>query len=222
MKDIKAVIFDCDGLMFDTESYGIRIWKEECEKANIQIPEDFFKRITGSSGEKTKQYIQDCGLGPVHAIASKRRFDLDYLGNVPKDSLNMKGLIEIFLYLKEEGYKVAIASSSSSHYVETLLKTVSVPLPYDGIVGGDSVKDAKPNPEIFLLAAKMIGESPQNCLVLEDSKSGILAAKAAGMHSIFIEDTIHPDEEMNKAIDLQASDLLEVITLLKESKVKSI
>lgn len=213
---IKAVIFDCDGLMFNTERYSIQVWKDEAEKAGISLPSDFFDRITGSGGEKTLAYIESCGLKDILPIIHNKRFDLDYLGSVPKDSMNMKGLIEIFTYLNQKGYRIAIASSSPDVYVQTLLSRVSVPLHYDALVGGNRVRNSKPNPEIFLLAAEALHTRPEECLVLEDSKAGILAAKNAGMRSVFIEDTVHPDEEMKEAIDLQADSLLGVIDLLEK------
>ena len=80
------------------------------------------------------------------------------------------------------------------------------------------VRHAKPNPEIFLRGAEEVGVKPENCLVLEDTKQGILAAKRAGMHSCFIPDTIVPDEEMQAAIELQCDSLLDVIDLLEESR----
>lgn len=215
--DIKGVIFDCDGLMFNTERYSIHVWKEEAKKAGIALPPDFFERITGSGGEKTLAYIESCGVKDILPVIRAKRFDLEYLGSRPKDSLNMKGLIEIFTWLNEKGFRIAIASSSPDIYVETLLSTVSVPLHYDALVGGNHVRNSKPDPEIFLLAAKALDVKPEECLVLEDSKAGILAAKNAGMHSVFIEDTVHPDAEMEKAIEYRADSLLNVTDILENA-----
>ena len=74
----------------------------------------------------------------------------------------------------------------------------------------------KPDPEIFLLGAEKLGVDPENCLVLEDSKQGIIAARRAGMHSCFIQDTIEPDEEMEEAIEFRRDSLADVIGLLEE------
>lgn len=215
---IEAIIFDCDGLMFDTEYMTQKMWEEEAEKAGAELPDDFFVMITGSSGRKEREYLLSIpGLQKAVEVMAEKRFDLDFWASQGTDSLNKKGLIRLFTYLKDRGYPVAICSSSGKKYVETLVSTVSVPLQYEAVIGGDMVRYAKPDPEIFLLGAQALGIKPENCLVLEDSKQGILAARAAGMHSCFIQDTIIPDEEMEAAIEFRADSLLDVIDLLENT-----
>lgn len=212
---IRAVLFDCDGLMFDTEIVANAIWKYEADIRHVRLPDDFYARITGTGGKDLQAYLESIpGMTGMLAETRKKRFDLDFWGSVHTDCLNRPGLIELFDWLEEHGYRCAICSSSPRSYVETLLSTVSKKLKYDAIVGGDMVKHAKPDPEIFLVGAQALGVQPEECLVLEDSKFGILAAKAAGMHSCFIPDTIIPDEEMRNAIEYERSDLHGVISLL--------
>ncbi|MBW9212299.1 HAD family phosphatase [Trueperella sp. zg.1013] len=139
-------------------------------------------------------------------------------GRIQKDCLNRKGLIPLFQYLEKEKYKLAICSSSHSEYVQTLVNTVSYLLQFETIIGRDMVKYAKPNPDIFLLGAKVLNVNPKECLVSEDSKAGILAAKKAGIHSIFIEDTIKVDNDFKEAIDFKLDSLLDVVDLLGENK----
>jgi len=217
--EIKAVLFDCDGLMFETEIIAQQIWREEAAKYNVELPEDFFVHITGSGGPSRKAYLESIpGMKEVQPKISSKRFNLDFWRSIHTDCLNKTGLIELFDYLKEHQYHVAICSSSAKEYVEILAGNVSKPLYYEAIIGGNMVSKAKPDPEIFLTGAKVIGVDPENCLVLEDSKQGILAAKAAGMHSCFIKDTIDPDEEMLAAIEFRRTDLLGVIELLEGLK----
>ena len=147
----------------------------------------------------------------------KKRFDISFWSSIQKDCLNKKGLISLFQWLKQNGYRIGICSSSHRTYVEALLSTVSTPLEYDAIVGGDMVTHAKPDPEIFLVGAKILDVQPAKCLVLEDSKQGIIAARRAGMHSCFIEDTIQPDHTMKEMIEYQTENLEEVIQLLRQS-----
>ena len=216
---IDAVIFDCDGLMFDTEIVAQQIWRDEGKKYGITYPEDFFQKITGAGGRDNARYIASIpGLGDILPKIRAKRFDLEFWRSINTDCLNRKGLIELFTYLEEHNYKVAICSSSARAYVEALINTCSKPLKYDVIVCGDMVTHAKPDPEIFLRGAAELGVSPANCLVLEDSKQGILAAKRAGMRSCFIPDTIVPDDEMKAALDLQRDSLLDVISLLEENR----
>ncbi len=214
---IKAVLFDCDGLMFETELVAQGIWRFEAQKRGIVLPEDFFVHITGTSGPGEEAYLASIpGMKKARKEIGKLRFDLDFWRSIHTDCLNKKGLITLYRYLKDNDYKMAICSSSGREYVETLLSTVSVNMAFDAIVGGDMVSHSKPDPEIFLLGAEKCGVQPCECLVLEDSKWGILAAGRAGMRSCFIEDTIVPDEEMMRFIDLKAYSLDDVCGLLEK------
>ena len=217
MKDIKAVLFDCDGLMFDTERISQKMWTDEAALCGVTLPPDFFVRITGGASDEDRAYIHAIpGFDKLFSVRSRRRFDNEYWKQYAPDGLNKPGLTELFAWLNEHGYKIAICSSSRRTYVETLISTVTGGLKYDEIICGDMVKKTKPDPEIFLTAAGKLGIRPENCLVLEDSRQGIFAADAAGMHSCFIQDTIIPDDAMRAKIQNERHDLKEVIDLLEE------
>ena len=219
--EIKAVLFDCDGLMFDTEIIAQQIWRDGAREYGVTLPDDFFEHITGAGGKDLLAYIETVpGAKNLLAVNRGKRFDLDFWRSINTDCLNRPGLIELFAYLEEHDYKVGICSSSAKEYVLALIDSVSVKLHYDTIVCGDMVKHAKPDPEIFLCGAENLGVKPENCLVLEDSKQGILASKNAGMHNCFIEDTIMPDEVMEQAIEFRCASLLEVIDLLERIQDK--
>lgn len=214
---IKAVLFDCDGLMFETERISITMWKAEAAKYGVKLPEDFFTKITGSGRHETMEYMNGIpGLSEVRAKISAKRFNLDFWKSCAADTLNKPGLVELFGFLEKNGYRTAICSSSPAEYVLTLISTVSVPLRYHAMITGDMVSRAKPDPEIFLRGAEALRTVPEECLVLEDSKAGLTAAARAGMHSCWIPDMIMPDEEMNRVIEFQRKDLSEVIGLLRE------
>ncbi|MCR5230653.1 MAG: HAD family phosphatase [Solobacterium sp.] len=214
---IDTILFDCDGLMFDTERLSQQLWREEAERNGCIIPGNFFDLITGANAEEAQYLIeQDPLLKKTADVIRDKRFDLDYWRSFEKDSISKKGLKELFRFLDENHYRKGICSSSGRAYVETLIGTVSDGLNYDVIVCGDMVTKTKPDPEIFLKAAEAVGADPGSCLVLEDSKNGILAAANAKMHSVFIRDTIEPDDEMAAAIEFECRDLLEVISLLKK------
>ncbi len=215
---IQGVLFDCDGLMFDTERVSQQMWRNIGKEFGVEIPDEVFVAITGVKDDHLLQpfYEKIPHLKDIRDIARTKRFDLDFWTSFYPDGLTKKGLIQLNYYLKEHSIPCAVCSSSKKEYVETLIHTSSVPLYFDTIIGGDMVVHGKPDPEIFLKGAKMIGIQPENCLVLEDSKMGILAARNAGMHSCFIEDTIHPDEEMLQAIEFQKDDLAQVIEILEK------
>ena len=204
--NIKCLIFDCDGLMFNTEYYSRQNWINMGKKYNLSMDEKFFEQITGARPD-IQEHLTEIRANRNPTIAKA----IEQLGNI-----NKPGLVELLSYLKESGqYKVCIASSSPCEYVKWLVSTIGYDYTFDLIIGGDMVKNAKPDPEIFLKAASMVNIAPENCLVLEDSKLGHVAAKNAQMHRMFIKDLVEPDDEFKALIEHQRNDLAEVINFLK-------
>lgn len=214
---IDCVIFDCDGLMFDTESISVENWKRVAKKHNIVIPDNFFIQIIGAG---KVQFAHTVELNPwVNDIIDEvraTRIEAIHQEITRRGNINKKGLIELLTYLEENNIKKCVASSSSNSYVQNLISTIGIPFKFDAIVGGDEVKNAKPDPEVFLRAASYAGVSSEHCLVLEDSKFGTMAASFAGMHRIFIKDLVEPDEEMSESIEFEANSLLDVIDFLNK------
>ena len=102
MLDIKAVLFDCDGLMFETELISQQIWKDEAMKLGFTLPEDFFINITGSGGEALNRYLSSIPNGMhLFEVMKKKRFDISFWSSIQKDCLNKKGLITLFQWLKQ-------------------------------------------------------------------------------------------------------------------------
>ncbi|MBE6108545.1 MAG: HAD family phosphatase [Erysipelotrichaceae bacterium] len=213
---LKCLIFDCDGLMFNTEYYSRQNWLRIGQKYNLFMDEPLFEQITGAgpthfqkvmdARPDIKEHLSEIRANRNPTIARA----IEELGNV-----NKPGLVELLKFLKQSGkYKVCIASSSPCEYVKWLVGTIGYDYPFDVILGGDLVKNAKPDPEIFLKAAEMTGTDPEHCLVLEDSKLGHVAAKNAGMHRMFIKDLVEPDEELQSLIEFERKSLDEVIDFL--------
>ncbi|MBQ4342821.1 MAG: HAD family phosphatase [Erysipelotrichaceae bacterium] len=213
---LKCLIFDCDGLMFNTEYYSRQNWLRIGQKYNLFMDEPLFEQITGAgpthfqkvmdARPDIKEHLSEIRANRNPTIARA----IEELGNV-----NKPGLVELLKFLKQSGkYKVCIASSSPCEYVNWLVGTIGYDYPFDVILGGDLVKNAKPDPEIFLKAAEMTGTDPEHCLVLEDSKLGHVAAKNAGMHRMFIKDLVEPDEEFQSLIEFERKSLDEVIDFL--------
>lgn len=218
--EIKCIIFDCDGLMFNTEYHSYCVWRSVMKKYGIVEPEGFLNSITGCGHHQFRQIMAN--YPEIDAIvpeirASSRPSLIQYIKD--HGNINKPGLTELLCWLKKQNYKVCVASSSAIDYVEWMLSTIGIEFEFDAVVGGDQVKEAKPNPAVFLKAAELAKIDPESCLVLEDSKNGHLAAKAAGMHRCFIQDQVIPDDEMkNELIEFECSNLQEVIELLENNR----
>ncbi|MGG7176902.1 HAD family hydrolase [Clostridium paraputrificum] len=216
MRNIEAVIFDMDGLMFDTERISFRSWKEVCKKEGLTMEEDFYTSLIGRNlkgfGVIMKEtYGEDFPLDRLYEEKIKIMTDFMNKNGVPVKT----GLHELLDYLKDQNYKVAVATSTSRERALHMLEMAGVKNKVNYVICGDEVINSKPNPEIFLKAAEKLGVSPDKCIVLEDSGAGIEAAHAAGMKGINVPDMKVPDEEMKKRSFMICNSLLEVRDYLK-------
>ena len=118
---------------------------------------------------------------------------------------------EIFDYLKSVGCKISLATSTSSQTALKIMKKINLYDKFDAFVCGDDVKNGKPDPEVFLIAAKKLGLEPVDCVAFEDSINGIKSAHAAGMTTVMIPDLLEPTDEIKPMIDFLCTDLSEAI-----------
>jgi HAD superfamily hydrolase (TIGR01509 family) len=211
IKAIELVIFDMDGLMFDSEKISIYAWRRASEKYGYDITEEIFKQTLGLNLEKIREIFckyfgEDC---PYDDIKTQRRYVIDqYIDE--KGVPVKKGLFNLLEALKKLNIRTAVATSSSRVIAEKMLKLSEVFTYFDFIVCGDEVKKSKPDPEIFLIAADRLKCLPENCIVLEDSEAGIMAAFSAGMKPLLVPDMKEPCDEVRALAYNVFADLDEV------------
>lgn len=213
---IKAVIFDMDGLMFNTEIMFKKQFRQNLDNANINCPDSVIERMIGCDSREIIEFEKTYpGISDVMTYCQKTRVDFffDFFKN-PGDA-NMPGLYELIQYLESTDIPYAIASSSFKEDILKFLGYAGFEIHPREIVSGKEGFPSKPAPDIFLATASRLGFEPSECLVLEDSKHGITAAFKAGMKSIFIPDQIVPDDEMKQYIQETRKDLNEVIEYLQ-------
>lgn len=206
-----TVIFDMDGVIFDTERIYTLAWDYAGEKAGIGKA-GFMNALTlGMSVDKTQE-IWRRQFGDAYDEKAvrfyAREFVRDYFAakGVPEKS----GLRELLSFLKKSGWKTAVASSSPSFEVERNLALAGIDGYFDAIVCGDMVRHSKPEPDIYLEACRRLGEKPENCFAIEDSRNGIISACTAGCKTIMVPDLWECDHPTHKLLHLLASDLTEV------------
>jgi HAD superfamily hydrolase (TIGR01509 family) len=214
---IELIIFDMDGLMFDTEKISYIGWKEAARQYNYQIGRDLFEKTIGTNITKTKEiYFNHFGEKfPFELIRHERVKISDEIIKTKGVPIK-KGLYELINYLNENGIKKAVATSTSRDRALNLLSLVKINSFFDYILCGDEIKNSKPNPEIFLKVADKLQCSPNKCLVLEDSEAGIIAAYQAGMMPIMIPDIKEPSKEVQNFIFRKMDNLLDVKLFLEE------
>lgn len=211
----KAVIFDMDGLMFDTEFLVVKAWDKVGQDLGVGKLGFMINRTLGTNADKTKKlFYEEFGDKVDYEELTKltREYVYDYYD---KNGIPVKeGLYELLYYLKEKKYKLAVASSSRRKSVLHHLEDAKVTNYFDAIVCGDMIKHSKPAPDIYLKAAEELGVDPSKCIAFEDSPNGIRSANNAGMEVIMVPDLVMPDKEISEIIYLKLDNLKQAIEIL--------
>ena len=205
---IDTVIFDMDGVIFDSEILVLQAWKEVAERHGIAGVEAACHECLGtnsvvSKGVFLKHYGEDFPYEEYKAEMAKVFFSHASGGKLAKKP----GVEELLKYLKAKGFKIGLASSTR----EALVRSE--------ISGGDMVERSKPEPDIFLEACRRLGARPEKCYVIEDSHNGIRAAYAAGMHPIMVPDLMEVTEEMKSLAEEILGSLCAVQEFLQGSGI---
>lgn len=187
--NIKAFIFDLDGVIVDTAKYHFIAWQKIAMQLGIEFTLENNEQLKGVSRVRSLELILE--LGKVTAsqedknkwLIQKNENYLSYLVNMDESEL-LPGILPILKYLKENNQKIALGSASKN--ARPILEKTGILHYFDAIVDGNDVSNAKPDPEVFLQAAKLLGISNENSIVFEDSVAGIQAANIAKMTSIGI------------------------------------
>jgi len=216
---IRGIVFDMDGLMFDTERLAQQGWAYAGQQLGLDIPSELILSIVGLDAEGSKRVFLDA-LDLDLDFAAFRKTRLDYVKNyIEKNGVPQKpGLVDLLEYLRCHQYRIVVATSTESARTNYYLKKAELTRFFDAIVCGDAVVNRKPAPDIYLKACETIRVAPGECLALEDSPIGILAADRAGMMPVMIPDIVPPDEATKKLLFAQLSSLFDVIALLDRTR----
>jgi beta-phosphoglucomutase family hydrolase len=201
----KAVIFDMDGVIAETEQAHIGAEKQTMLKYGIEISEDELHEYTGATARVMftsliKKYRLDTTFDRIFKEKEEILFKL-----LEEDVQPTKGVIDLLRKLKKMEIKLAVASSSHKRMIEYVLKKLKIIDFFDSIVGAEDIDRSKPDPEIFLISAKRLNVKPEECTVVEDSKLGVEAAKKAGMKCLGYVNPSSGKQDLSKA-DFVADD----------------
>lgn len=214
---IKAVIFDMDGLMFDTEKIGIRTWNKLSEELGYPKLHNLIYTCFGTNHNfKRKYFAEVLGEDFPYDLFVKR--EIEITGQTLKDEgvPNKEGLVELLEYLKNNNIRTAVATSTTYGPAVEHIKDAGVFDYFDAIITGDMTEKGKPHPDIYLKACEKLGVSPSDAMGLEDSYNGVRAIYSAGMKAVMIPDMVEPDDEMKEKTFAIKKTLLDVISLIEE------
>ncbi len=189
MTNKKAFIFDLDGVIVDTAKYHFLAWQKIAAELGIEFTPEHNEELKGVSRVRSLELILE--LGRVTAsqtdkdrwLVQKNEDYLSYLVNMDQSEL-LPGVLHILQYLKENDQAIALGSASKN--ARPILEKTNIIHYFDAIVDGNDVTNAKPDPEVFIQAARLLGAENENSIVFEDSVAGIQAANTAKMTSIGI------------------------------------
>lgn len=212
---MKAVIFDMDGVLFDTESVCMKAWDYAGELMGVGKAGYMVLKTLGMNADKAIEILRNEFGEDFDAVKFKqtgREYSYHYFNTygVPEKP----GLYEILDYLKKKGYKIALASSTNSQSVHHHLKEKGIENYFDAVICGDMVEKSKPEPDIYLKACAEISENPADCVAIEDSKNGLLSAHRAGMQVIMVPDLWQGEAETDSFLMAKCESLTEIMTIL--------
>ncbi|MFY0627527.1 MAG: HAD family phosphatase [Reichenbachiella sp.] len=197
---LKAVIFDMDGVLMNSE------------EIHYQVERDIIKRY-GVEFEVTEhtKYVGQRTIDLWTGVCKNHGLDVDpaelalednqsYMQALQSGDIEpIEGIPELIAELKKEGIKMIVASSATRHNIETVMSKFVIEEDFEGYASGQDVKRPKPNPDIFLLASEKLNMSPSECVVIEDAKHGVHAAKAAGMTCIGYRNASSGNQDLSAA-----------------------
>ena len=214
MIDYRAVIFDMDGILFDTERIYQETWHELADERGIVLPPDYPQRICGSTLPMTHRIVEDV-YGVADGVPLVRECRKRVAKRLEAGVPVKRGVPELLAYFKENGIRTAVASSGTIERIRLNLEMTDLTSFFDVLVCGQDVVNGKPAPDIFLFAAERLGERPEDCLVFEDSVNGVRAGIAAGSRVIMVPDQVPPTDELRAGCTMICKDMTEVLARLR-------
>ena len=186
---IKAIIFDMDGVLVDSEPFHVEIERRQFEFNHLSISEEEHHQFMGVATDVMWREIAKRHLLtlPVETLIEQNKLNTIQYFTELKEIQAMPGLIDLLEILIRKNIPMAVASSSFPEIIEIILMRTGLRKYFQAVVSSQEAGKSKPEPDVFLLAAQRLGIKPEDCLVIEDSDNGIRAAKAAGMRCIAFE-----------------------------------
>jgi beta-phosphoglucomutase family hydrolase len=195
---LEAVIWDVDGVIADTAEYHYLAWKDTLAGKGVDLTWDNFMRLFGQRPDTIVKDILGDNVPPAEFNAINTAKQADFRRRATGHVRPLPGAVELIKSLQEHGIKQAIASSAPPENIEVVIGGLGIEDSFQAIACGFDVPEGKPNPQIFLLAARKLGVRPSSCVVFEDAIAGVAGAKSAGMKCVAVTNS-HPGSKLKKA-----------------------
>jgi len=211
MNKPKALIFDMDGLILDTEGLYKRSWSQAAREMGFDLTDALYLKLIGITVADAVKVLAESFGETFASDAFNTRAALLYEELHVSEGLKLKpGIRELLIWADDEHIPCAVGTSTVTAEAKKRLEHHNLHQYFKAVVGGDMVERGKPNPDIFIKAQTALGIPAAHCLVLEDAHSGLLAAQAGGMRSCLVPDLLPPSEASAKLAEGIFDSLLEV------------
>lgn len=213
---IKAVIFDMDGVLIDTEKWLQQYWRQAAAEAGFDMTKEHTLSIRSLAGKYAAPYLQGIfGEKFSYWDIRERRKEL-MKEHIAQHGIEKKpGVDEVLDYLRAHGIRTAVATATDPIRAKEYLTKIGIYDKFDEVVCATMVENGKPKPDVYLYACKQIGENPKDCIAVEDSPNGVRSAVDAGIRTVMVPDLAKPDEETAKIITAEANTLFDLISMLE-------
>ncbi|MEF9919923.1 MAG: HAD family phosphatase [Erysipelotrichaceae bacterium] len=183
---IKAIVFDMDGVLIDSEQHYQNRTKEYLNHLGIDVDRNKLNKLAGGSKNHYDAFMNDLFIGTNLTIEDFDDGYTEYYKNekVDLNKILFDGVRDILPYIKAQGFRIALASSSQLCYIEEMLDTCHLREYFEAIMSGEMFHESKPNPEIYLTMADHLGLLPSECIAIEDSTYGLTSAHNAGYYVV--------------------------------------
>jgi beta-phosphoglucomutase len=213
--NFQAVLFDMDGVVVDNLPYHVDAWLLFCERNQIPLTREiFYAELNGMNSKDTFEWLYNRELTRAEIEVLEEEKEQIYRGFYRDHLKPAAGLLSFLQDLRSHGIKTALATSAGAGNIDFILDGLQIRNQFDAIIGGAEVSKGKPNPEIYIKAAALLGINPADCLVIEDSLQGIAAGQAAGMRVVGIS-TSHTPQELAHT-DVVCSDFMNMFAYMLE------
>lgn len=218
---IKAVIFDLDGTILDTEKLLVKYWCQAANSLGFPMERSHALKIRSLTHRLTEPLFkewfgEDCNYLEIRALRMKLMQE-----HIDSYGLDVKpGAEELLRWLGKNGYKRAVATATDIERAGKLLKTAGLYDCFDDIISASMVEWGKPKPDVYIYAAEQLKLSPCECIAVEDSPNGIISASDAGCRTIMVPDLTEPEEDIKPRLFACCKSLTDIIGILEQENCR--
>jgi HAD superfamily hydrolase (TIGR01509 family) len=215
-RKLKAVIFDMDGVLVDSEPFHQEAERQLHRMLGIVVPDEMFMKFVGLSMVKMWEILKaeyQLEQPVTELLKLDSQFRRKYFLDLPAIPV-IEGVWELLITLTARGVPIALASSTEKGIIQNILHTSKLEKFFKVLVSGEEVAQGKPAPDVFLKAAELIDVKPQECMVIEDSRNGVIAAKRAGMYCVGFQNPESGNQDLSAADKIVKKIELEEIIML--------